>query len=196
VPVISAVTVSEGNLMNGRSAALLTIAALTLAGCGAGDGTTLSQLKAPANGQATALPASNEPFRSGSFVVQVAGISYAVPQIEVSATAEAGGAAAYKPTSGSFTMFYVTATNVGQDPASMSSSSSTVVDTAGKVYTSVGPYAGAVGQGFGVSQPPGTTRSGWLAFDVPESATLVPVLTVQTDASPGTKNPPTPVQFG
>ncbi len=182
--------------MNKRSAAVLTIAALTLAGCGAADGTTLSQLKAPANGRSPALPASNEPFRSGSFVVQVAGISYAVPQIDVSSSARAGGATAYKPTSGSFVMFFVKATNVGQDPAAMSGSSSTVVDTAGTVYTSVGPFPGAAGQGLGVSQQPGTTRSGWFAFDVPGSATLVPVLTVQSDATPGTTSPPTPVQFG
>jgi hypothetical protein len=186
--------------MKMRSAVLLAVAALALAGCGAGDGAKLSQLGASTNGQSAGarvpLPASNEPFRSGSFVVQVTGIDYAVTQIDVEGPVKTGGVTGHKPSSGQFTMFYLTATNVSEHAASMSSTSSTVSDTAGHRYTAVGPLAGAAGQGFGVSQRPGTTRSGWFAFDVPESATLVPVLTVQTDASRGTTTAPTPVQFG
>jgi hypothetical protein len=59
-----------------------------------------------------------------------------------------------------------------------------------------GPYFGALGQGFDTKQLPGTTRSGWFAFDVPESVTDITTLNVQSDPLPGTTNPPTLVRFG
>lgn len=165
------------------------VAVLALARCG-GDVVALGRTDAANSDQA---------FRNGSFLIKVSGLGYAVEQIDVDAP-QAGGLAAHKPKSGQFIVFYAEATNVGFTRASMPSASSTLSDAAGKKYPAAGPFIGGdvrgAVQGFDEEQLPGTTRSGWFVFDVPESVTSPTTLNVQSDPNPATTNPPTLVKFG
>jgi hypothetical protein len=162
------------------------VAVLALARCG-GDLVALGR---------TGTANSSETFRNGSFLITVTGLSYGVQQMEVSAAAKARGVSSYKPQNGQFIVIDAKATNVGFGRASMASMSTTLSDAAGKTYPAAGPNVGAIGQGFGESQLPGTTRSGWFVFDVPESVTQLRTLNVQSDPHLGTTNPPTLVKFG
>jgi hypothetical protein len=162
------------------------VAVLALARCG-GDVVALGR---------TDAAQSFQTFRNGSFLITVTDLAYAVQEIPVDAAAKSRGVSAYKPKNGQFIVFYATATRVGFGRASMPSTSSTLLDAAGKQYTAAGPFVGAVRQGFDEDQLPGTTRSGWFVFDVPESVTMPKTLNVQSESQPGTTNPPTPVRFG
>ena len=164
----------------------LVVAMLALARCG-GDVVALGR---------TDVANTNQTFRNGSFLITVTGLAYGVQEIDVDAAARSRGAGAHKPKNGQFIVFYAEATRVGFGRASMPSTSSTLSDADGKTYTAAGPYAGALGQGFDENQLPGTTRSGWFAFDVPESVTMPKTLNVQSDPHPGTTNAPTLVRFG
>lgn len=180
---------SRGGLGNRRRVVVVVavlVAVLGLARCG-GDVVALGR---------TDLANSDETFRNGSFLITVTGLAYGVREIDVDAAATSGAASAYKPKNGQFIVFYAKATRVGFTPASMPSMSSTLSDASGKKYTAAGPYSGALGQGFDTKQLPGTTRSGWFAFDVLESVTDITTLNVQSDPLPGTTNPPTLVRFG
>jgi hypothetical protein len=165
---------------------VLLVAVLALARCG-GDVVALGR---------TDLANSSETFRNGSFLIKVTGLAYSVQEMDVDAAAKSRGVSAYKPKNGQFIVFYATATRVGFGRASMPSTSSTLSDATGKKYPAAGPFVGAVGQGFEEDQLPGTTHSGWFAFDVPESVTMPKTLNVQSDPRPGTTNPPTLVKFG
>jgi hypothetical protein len=138
----------------------------------------------------------NEPFHNGSFLITVSGLAYDTQEIVPGAAAKSRGVTAYKPKNGQFIVFYATATNVSFGSASMPSAITTLTDAAGKTYTAAGPYVGAMGQGFDEKQLPGTTHSGWFAFDVPVSLTMPKTLNVQSDPRQGTTNPPTLVKFG
>ncbi|MEO8557352.1 MAG: hypothetical protein ABI474_11860 [Actinomycetota bacterium] len=138
----------------------------------------------------------NQPFRNGSFLITTTSLAYDTQEIDPGAAAKSRGVTAYQPKNGQFIVFYATATNVSFAPASMPSASTTLTDAAGKTYQAAGPFAGAVGQGFDQKQLPGTTQSGWFAFDVPESLTMPKTLNVQSDPRQGTTNPPTLVKFG
>jgi hypothetical protein len=162
------------------------VAVLAIARCG-GDVVALGR---------TDLANSDQTFRNGSFLISVTGLAYGVQEIDVDAATKSRGASPYKPKNGQFIVFYATATHVGFGRASMPSTSSTLSDATGKKYTAAGPFVGAVGQGFDEDQLPGTTHSGWFAFDVPESVTMPRTLNVQSDPQPGTTNPPTLVRFG
>lgn len=177
---------SAGGTVNRRRVVVALIAVLVLARCG-GDVVALGRTGA-ANG--------DETFRNGPFLIRLDGLEHGVRQIDVDAAAKARGVTAYKPKNGQFIVFHAKATNVGLASASMPSTSTTLSDAAGNQYAAAGPYAGAVGQGFDVSQFPGTTRSGWFVFDVPDSVTLLTTLNVQSDPHPGTTNPPTLVKYG
>lgn len=144
----------------------------------------------------TDLANSDQTFRNGSFLITVTGLTYGEREIGVDAAAESRGVSAYKPKNGQFIVFYVKATRVGFARASMPSASSTLTDAAGRTYAAAGPYVGALGQGLDEDQLLGTTRSGWFAFDAPESVTLLRTLNVRSDPHPGTTNPPTLVRFG
>jgi len=74
----------------------------------------------------------------------------------------------------------------------MPSTGSTLLDAAGKKYAAGGPYVGGVGEGSDENQLPGTTRSGWFVFDVPESVTLLKTLNVQSNPHPDTTRPADP----
>ena len=139
---------------------------------------------------------SDQAFRNGSFLIRATSVAYGVREIDVDAAAKARGVSAHKPGNGQFIVFYAEATNVGLASASMPSTASTLSDAAGKTYPAAGPFVGVVGQGFDQRQLPGTGRSGWFAFDVPESVTDITTLNVQSDPSPDTTNPPTRVRFG
>ena len=136
---------------------------------------------------------SDQAFRNGSFLIRATSVAYGVREIDVDAAAKARAVSAHKPGNGQFIVFYAEATNVGLTSASMPSTASTLSDAAGKAYPAAGPF---VGQGFDQRQLPGTRRSGWFAFDVPESVTDITTLNVQSDPSPDTTNPPTRVRFG
>src|SRR5665811_141034 len=180
---------SEGGIVNRRRVAVVVavlVAVLALARCG-GDVVALGR---------TDAAWSFQTFRNGSFLITVTGLAYGVQEIDVDAAAKSRGVSAYKPKNGQFIVFYADATRVGFGRASMPSTSSTLSDAAGKKYTAAGPYVGALGQGFDENQMPGTTHSGWFAFDVPESATMPKTLNVQSNPHPGTTNPPTLVRFG
>ena len=174
--------------MNRRSVAVVAamVAVLALARCG-GDVVALGQ---------TDVANSDEAFRNGSFLIRVTSLAYDLQQKDVDAAAKSRGVTAYKPKNGQFIVFYAEATIVGFAPASMPSTSSTLSDAAGKRYPAAGPNVGGVGQGFDENQLPGTTRSGWFVFDVPESVTLITTLNVQSDPHPDTTNPPTRVRIG
>jgi hypothetical protein len=162
------------------------VAVLALARCG-GDIVALGR---------TDAAQSFQTFRNGSFLITVTDLAYGVQEIPVDAAAKSRGVSAYRPKNGQFIVFHATATCVGLGRASMPSTSSTLLDAAGKKYRAAGPYLGAVGQGFDESQLSGTTHSGWFVFDVPESVTMPKSLNVQSDSHPGTANPPTHVRFG
>jgi len=162
------------------------VAVLALARCG-GDVVALGR---------TDAAQSFQTFRNGSFLITVTGLAYGVQEIDVDADGKSHGMSAYKPKNGQFIVFYATATRVGFGQASMPSTSSTLLDAAGKKYTAAGPFVGAVGQGFDEGQLPGTTHSGWFVFDVPASVTMPKTLNVQSDPHAGTTNPPTLVKFG
>lgn len=162
------------------------VAVLALARCG-GDVVALGR---------TDVANSDEAFRNGSFLITVTGLAYGVQQIDVSAAAKSRGVTAYKPKNGQFIVFYAQATNVGFARASMPSTGSTLLDAAGKKYAAGGPYVGGVGEGSDENQLPGTTRSGWFVFDVPESVTLLKTLNVQSNPHPDTTNRPTRVRIG
>jgi len=176
--------------MNRRRAAVvvaLLVAVLALARCG-GDVVALGR---------TDAAYSSQTFRNGSFLITVTGLAYSVEELPVDAATKSRGVSAYKPKNGQFIVFYATAARVGFERASMPSTSSTLTDATGKKYAAAGPFVGAVGQGFDEDQLPGTTHSGWFAFDVPESVLpMVKTLNVQSDPQPGTANPPTLVMFG
>ena len=175
--------------MNRRRVAVVVAAlvvVLALARCG-GDVVALGR---------TDAAQSFQTFRNGSFLITVTDLAYGVQELPVDAAAKSRGVSAYKPKNGQFIVFYATATRVGFGHASMPSTSSTLLDATGKTYTAAGPYVGAVGQGFDEDQLPGTTHSGWFAFDVPESVTMPKTLNVQSDPHPGATNPPTLVRFG
>jgi len=139
----------------------------------------------------------NQPFRNGSFLITTTSLALDVPEIDAGAAAKSHGVTSYKPKNGHFIVFYATATNVSFTSASMPSASTTLTDAAGTTYKAAGPYVGAMGQGFDQKQLPGMTRSGWFAFDVPESTqTMLKTLNVQSDPRQGTTNPPTLVKFG
>jgi len=179
---------SAGGIVNRRRVAVVVavlVAVLALARCG-GDVVALGR---------TDAAQSFQTFRNGSFLITVTDLAYAVQEIPVDAAAKSRGVSAYKPKNGQFIVFYATATRVGFGRASMPSTSSTLLDAAGKKYAAAGPFVGAVGQGFDEDQLPGTTHSGWFVFDVPESA-MPKTLNVQSDPQPGTTNPPTLVRFG
>ena len=178
----------EGGIVSRRRVAVVVVAlvaVLALARCG-GDVVALGR---------TDAAQSFQTFRNGSFLITVTDLAYAVQEIPVDAAAKSRGVSAYKPKNGQFIVFYATATRVGFGRASMPSTSSTLLDAAGKKYAAAGPFLGAVGQGFDEDQLPGTTHSGWFVFDVPESA-MPKTLNVQSDPQPGTTNQPTLVRFG
>jgi hypothetical protein len=180
---------SAGGIVTKRRVAVVVavlVAVFALAKCG-GDVVALGR---------TDAAQSFQTFRNGSFLITVTHLAYAVQEIPVDAAAKSRGVSAYKPKNGQFIVFYATATRVGFGRASMPSTSSTLLDAAGKQYTGAGPFVGAVRQGFDEDQLPGTTRSGWFVFDVPESVTMPETLNVQSDPQPGTTNPPTLVRFG
>ncbi len=138
----------------------------------------------------------NQPFRNGSFLITTTALAYDIQAINAGAAAKSQGVRSYKPKNGQFIVFHATATNVSFSSASMPSASTTLTDAAGKTYKAAGPFIGAEGQGFDEKQLPGTTRSGWFVFDVPESLTMPKTLNVQSDPSQRTTNPPTLVKFG
>ncbi|MEO6143572.1 MAG: hypothetical protein ABIP19_06280 [Dermatophilaceae bacterium] len=162
------------------------VAVLALARCG-GDVVALGR---------TGAANFDQTFRNGSFLITVTGLAYGVQELDVDAAAKARGVSACQPKNGQFIVVYAEAKRVGFGRASMPSMSSTLTDADGKTYTAAGPHPGAVGQGFGQEQLPGTTHSGWFAFDVPESVTMPKTLNVQSDPDTGTTNPPTLVRFG
>ncbi len=175
--------------MNRRRVAVVVavlVAVLALARCG-GDVVALGR---------TDAAQSFQTFRNGSFLITVTALAYGVRELPVDAAAKSRGVSAYKPKNGQFIVFYATATRVGFGRASMPSTSSTMLDAAGKKYTAAGPYVGAMGQGFDEIQLPGTTHSGWFVFDAPASVSTPMALNVQSDPHPGTTNPPTHVRFG
>lgn len=187
-----------------RAGFLSTVTALlavgVLAGCtggavapGAGRSSTTPSASAT-TGPAVPTAVLGRPFRNGSFEITVTKVLLGVPLIDVDATAKSGGVKGYEPKNGQFIVVYASAKNVGRKPASMSSTDSTLTDGQGTEFAAGGPYLmGVVGQGFGEQQQPGTTRSGWIAFDVPPSVTKVGSVTIQSDAYLGSTNVPTSV---
>ena len=179
----------EGGIVNRRRVAVVVavlVAVFVLARCG-GDVVALGR---------TDAAQSFQTFRNGSFLITVSTLEYGVQELPVDAAAKSRGISAYKPKNGQFIVFYAQATNVGFARASMPSTGSTLLDAAGKKYAAGGPYVGGVGEGSDEDQLPGTTRSGWFVFDVPESVTLLKTLNVQSNPHPDTTNRPTRVRIG
>lgn len=159
--------------------------------------TPSSEAESPEMGLAQAVP--GQPFRNGSFEITVTKVSLGVKLIDVDADAKSGGVKGYKLEIGQFIMVYLTAKNVGDEPATMSTTDSTLTDARGKSFEAGGPYlyADEASQGLGDDrQQPDTTRKGWIAFDVPLSVTKVDFVTIQSDAFMETTNLPTPVKIG
>jgi hypothetical protein len=190
--------------MNRRPAALVAVAVLALAGCGGRNAATSGQ----SNAEATTAPSAEasmptavlgKPFRNGSFEVTVTRVSLGVKLIDVDALQAKSDpwAKAYVPQNGQFIMVYAKATNVGNAPATMSSTASILVDADGKQYAAAGGFyvTTVPEQGFETDQQPGTTRTGWFAFDVPASVTAVNTLEVQSDPVIATTNPSSSVKI-
>ena len=102
--------------------------------------------------------------------------------------------AAYRPKNGQFVLVYVTAKNVGKQPAIMSATASQLIDAQGRSYNA-GVYLGGADQGLDQYQQPGTSVRGWMAFDVPAEVTSVSAVVVQPDENLTTTNPPTRVSL-
>ena len=100
--------------------------------------------------------------------------------------------AAYRPKNGQFVLVYVTAKNVGKQPAIMSATSSQLVAADGRSYNA-GVYLGGADQGLDQYQQPGTSVRGWMAFDIPTDVTSVSAVVVQPDENLATTNLPTRV---
>ena len=102
--------------------------------------------------------------------------------------------AAYRPKNGQFVLVYVTAKNVGKQPAIMSATASRLIDAAGRSYDA-GVYLGGADQGLDQYQQPGTSVRGWMAFDIPAGVASVSAVVVQPDENLTTTNPPTRVSL-
>ncbi|WP_433055078.1 DUF4352 domain-containing protein [Dactylosporangium sp. CS-033363] len=117
-----------------------------------------------------------------------------VHELPLDETAVSGGLKPYQPKNGLFVLAYVTARNVGNQPATMSVTDAMLTDSNGKSFRCTGPYlGGVVGQELGEEQQPDTARSGFIVFDVPPSIGEPTTLTVQSDAYMDTTNPVTVV---
>jgi hypothetical protein len=137
-----------------------------------------------------------EPFRNGSFEVTITKVESGVKEMPLDKTATEGGLKPFTPENGQFVFVYLSAKNVGNEPASMSITNATITDAAGKTYEASGPYLGGVANNDlsdSTNQQPDTTRTGFITFDVPLMAKDFKTMTVQSDAYIATTNPPSTV---
>lgn len=150
---------------------------------------------ADAASPATTAPPSptariGQPFRNGVFEITITRVAMGVAEMPLDATATSGDLEPYKPENGQFVLVHLTAKNVGNEPASMSTNGSSIVDAEGKTYTNGKMYLGGLAnQGLGEDQQPGVSKTGFLPFDVPATVTKVISLVVQSDPYGGTTNP-------
>lgn len=154
--------------MSRWSAGCVAVSALALSGCGASDALNPRQTQpmAPTTEVLETSPATlGKPFQNGSFDITVTKVEFGVQVIKVDPTANVD--ASYKPKNGQFIVVHATAKNVGNAATAMSSSSSRLL--AGSKRHAAGQYPGGRGQGFDQRQESGTTRTGWIALDVPAS---------------------------
>jgi len=131
---------------------------------------TSGTIPAPTRADATARP--GHAFVNGAFRI-------IVTKVELHRQA----IGSYRPARGQFVIAYLSATNVASSTARMSASASQLLDSAGHSYAA-GRYRRASDE-LGAAQQPGTTRSGWIAFDVPAGVQAVSTLLVRPDDSSG-----------
>lgn len=193
-----------------RISALVLLTATALAGCSAHSGTSTHQAKVSAAPSPSTTPSVSpvsedgqwfkvgEPFRNGPFRITVTSVKLGVPRIG-DRQIETGVKPAV-PENGQFVLVYMTAVNVGTTPQAMATNNCTLIDGSGKTY---GAVFGAEGDGatdrdhngLDTDQQPGTTHTGWAAFDVPTSVHTVTGVLVQSAFYAGSANPATLVRF-
>ena len=128
------------------------------------------------------------PFANDSFRITVTDVKLHCTRLPK----RKGGA--YRPKNGQFVLVYVTAKNVGKQPAIMSATASQLIDAQGRTYNA-GVYLGGADQGLDQYQQPGTSARGWMAFDIPAGVTSVSAVVVQPDENLTTTNLPTRVSL-
>ncbi len=166
-----------GYLYGHRSAGLSEAGALPLAGSEHGAGALSTKARA------------GRSFRNDSFRITVTKAVLHRTRLAVS------HGHPYRPVNGQFVIVYVRAKNVGKKPAMMSATASQLVDAQGRSYDA-GVYLRGAGQGLDRSQQPGTSATGWFAFDVPNTVRVVSAVLVQPDENLATSNLPTRVSLG
>lgn len=182
---------------------LVAVALVLLAGCSSGDDTstpppspTIQPEGSPPALSPSASPipelpkaAMKQPFRNGPFEIVVSRVQSGVLVLPV----DTKDLRPDKAENGQFILVHLSAKNAGNQPESMSYTSSTLIDDQGKQYTSnYALYHNAGGQGLDQTQQPGTSATGYLIFDVPAGVKPAAVW-VQPDAEIGTENLPTVV---
>ena len=174
---------------------LMVFLAVVLSGC---SGPSTHTTTAPPAASATsAAPTATlgRPFTVGSFEVTVTRVELGVSVLHLAKTAEDAGVKPFTPDNGMFLRLHLTATNTGTAPATMSTLASTITDDKGRTFSSGRLYLGGLdGQGLDTEQQPGTTRAGFVVFDVPSDVTRVVVAEVQPDDT--VRTPPVRVALG
>jgi hypothetical protein len=188
-----------------RAGAALLLAPLLLAACAMGEKPSASTQPDAGDPVVSPLPSPSSetaklgvPVRNGSFEVTVTKVETGVRQLDISDTAKSGGLKPWKPQNGQYVVVHLTARNIGNIATYCSTNNSTLVDDAGRNYSSTGLLGGAppVGQGLGGDTQPGMTGSGFLVFDVPTSVGTPATLVLNTKLHRATINsPPTVVNL-
>jgi hypothetical protein len=169
-----------------RAGAVLLVACLVLAACATGgepsasttDDTIVSS--SPSPGSQTAK--LGVPFRTSHFEVTVTKVETGIRKLDVSDAAKSRGLQPWTPANGQYVLVHLTVKNLGNAPASYSTSEAGLVDDAGRTYISVVQLTGAppVDQGLGIDDvQPGASASGFIMFDVPTSAGIPVTLVTQ-----------------
>lgn len=130
-----------------------------------------------------------KPFVNFGFKTTVTGIDFGVTELPASPPSHH----IYRPKNGQFVVVHVTAQNVGTEPDSFSTDSSTVVDSQGRSFAAT-PFLGLAHQQLGpFNMQPESEGKGMLIFDVPTSVTSLQSVIVQPDPYLATNNPVTVV---
>jgi hypothetical protein len=172
-----------------RAVAAPLVASLVLAACTPG-GTPSASTQPAGRGRTTAASPSPSapaaklgvPFRSRYFEVTATRVETGVRQLDIADDAKARGLKPWTPQNGQYILVHLTVKNLGNAPASYSTTRAGLVDDAGRTYISAILVGGAppVGQGLGdTNVQPGASATGFLVFDVPTSAGTPTTLVAQ-----------------
>lgn len=168
------------------------VLAVVLAAAGCGDSDPARSSAPPAKVTQSPPPSPTArlgvPVRAGAFEVTVTAVE-SMPELPTGDVAASGGVGPYRPTNGKFVLIRMSVKNVSPAPATPSSTTATFTDTAGKTFSASGPYSMATGQGLDTELQPDTTKTGFVAFDVPATAQVPAILELQTDPAAGTTTP-------